>query len=142
MTLRQRFEMHRQAAQCASCHNRLDPLGYGLENFDAIGRWRDKDNGRPVDSAGVLTTGERFSGPRELKSILLKRKEQFAQVLARKALAFALGRSLRYYDEPVTNKIAHELSVSDWRPSSLLLAVVESYPFQYQQPASTQEHSE
>jgi hypothetical protein len=142
MTLRQRFELHRQAPQCASCHNRLDPLGYGLENFDAIGRWRDQDNGRPVDSAGVLTTGEHFSGPRELKSILLKRKEAFAEVLARKALAFALGRSLRYYDEPVTNKIAHALIVSDWRPSSLLLAVAESYPFQFQQPAPSQEHSE
>src|SRR5262245_61657119 len=142
MTLRQRFEMHRTAPQCASCHNRLDPLGYGLENFDAIGRWRDKDNGQPVDAAGVLTTGERFSGPQELKAVLLARKEQFAQVLARKTLAFALGRSLRYYDEPVVEKIAHAVVVSDWRPASLLLAVAESYPFQFQQPNPSQEHTE
>jgi Protein of unknown function (DUF1588)/Protein of unknown function (DUF1585)/Protein of unknown function (DUF1592) len=140
MTLRQRFEMHRKSPQCASCHNRIDPLGYGLENFDAIGRWRDKDNGQPVDSAGVLSNGERFSGPAELKSVLLARKDQFARTLAAKTLTFALGRELRYYDEPVTDKIAKAVIASGWRPSSLLAAVVESYPFQFQQ--QSQEHSE
>jgi hypothetical protein len=142
LTVRERMEEHRKNPACASCHRLMDPIGLSTENFDAIGRWRDKDNGKPVDSAGVLTTGERFSGPQELKAVLLARKEQFAQVLARKTLAFALGRSLRYYDEPVVEKIARAVVVSDWRPASLLLAVAESYPFQFQQSNPSQEHTE
>jgi len=142
MTLRQRFEMHRKSPQCASCHNRIDPLGYGLENFDAVGAWREKDNGQPVDSVGVLRSGERFSGPAELKSVLLARKEQFARTLAEKMLRFALGRDLYYYDEPVTEKIAGALTSAGWRPSALLSAVVQSYPFQYQQQPSSEESSE
>ena len=142
MTIRQRFEMHRKAQQCASCHNRIDPLGYGLENFDAVGRWRDKDNGQPVDSVGVLRTGERFSGPAELKTVLLSRKEQFAKTLAEKVLRFALGRDLRYFDEPVTDKIAQAVIASGWKPSALLAAVVQSYPFQFQQQPPKEESSE
>ncbi len=133
LTLRQRFEMHRKAEQCAGCHNRIDPLGYGLENFDAIGRWRDQDNGQPVDSLGELIGGERFRGPAELKSILLARKDRFAKTLSARLLEFALGRQLRYFDEQVTDKIAIALTTSGWKPSALLAAVVESYPFQYQQ---------
>ncbi|MFN7933130.1 MAG: DUF1592 domain-containing protein [Bryobacteraceae bacterium] len=138
MTLRQRFEMHRKAAQCSSCHNRIDPLGYGLENFDATGRWRDKDNGQPVDAQGVLRTGETFRGPVELKQILLARKEAFARNLAGRALAFALGRELRYFDDTAVDKIATELISGGWRPSALVSAIARSYPFQYQQTVKEQ----
>jgi hypothetical protein len=141
MTLRQRFEMHRKAPQCASCHNRIDPLGYGLENFDAVGAWREKDNGQPVDSVGVLRSGERFSGPAELKKVLLAREEQFARTLAARMLRFALGRELRYFDEPVTEKIARMVMSAGWRPSTLLTAVVQSYPFQNQQLPPDEEHT-
>jgi len=85
------------------------------ENFDAVGRWRDKDNGQPVDSLGELRTGERFRGPAELKSILLARKEQFAKTLSSRLLEFALGRQLRYFDEQVTDKLATALVTSGWK---------------------------
>ncbi len=140
MTLRQRFEMHRKAPQCASCHNRIDPLGYGLENFDATGRWRDTDNGQPIDSQGVLRTGETFRGPVELKQILLARKDAFARNLAGRALSFALGRDLRYFDDTAVDKIAKELIRGGWRPSVLVSAIAQSYPFQNQQ--SVKEQSE
>ncbi|MEO7652850.1 MAG: DUF1592 domain-containing protein, partial [Bryobacteraceae bacterium] len=142
LTLRQRFELHRKAEQCASCHSRIDPMGYGLENFDAVGRWRDKDNGQPVDSEGVLRTGERFRGPAELKNILLARKEQFARTLSERILKFALGRELRYFDEPAAEQIAKAMMAGGWRPGALVSAVVKSYPFQYQQQAPGEESTE
>src|SRR5262249_37859329 len=77
LTLRQQLELHRPRPECASCHKRIDPPGFALENFDAIGRWRDKIDGKPVDAAGVLASGEKFSGPSELKKVLLKRKTEF-----------------------------------------------------------------
>ena len=125
LTLRQRFELHRKAEQCASCHSRIDPMGYGLGNFDAVGRWRERDNGQPVDSEGVLRSGERFRGPAELKNILLARKEQFARALSQRILKFALGRELRYFDEPVTEQIAKTMMEGGWRPSALVSAVVK-----------------
>jgi hypothetical protein len=112
----------------------MDPLGFGLENFDAIGRWRDLDNGKPVDSAGALASGETFRGPAELRKLLLDRKDRFITNLSRQALKFALGRELRYYDEPEVEKIARRVIARGYRPSELVLAIVESYPFQYQGP--------
>ena len=93
LTLRQRFEQHRESPQCAACHDRIDPIGYGLENYDAIGRWRLTDeNDRPLDTVGELPDGEHFNGPAELKDILLSRKETFARTVTERMLAFALGR--------------------------------------------------
>ena len=132
LTLRQRFEQHRDSPQCAACHDRIDPIGYGLENYDAIGRWRLTDeNGRPLDTVGELPDGEHFNGPAELKDILLSRKETFARTVTERMLAFALGRPLAYYDEPVIREITQAVIESDYRPSVLIEQIALSYPFQH-----------
>ena len=132
LTLRQRFEQHRDSPQCAACHDRIDPIGYGLENYDAIGRWRLTDeNGRPLDTVGELPDGEHFNGPAELKDILLSRKETFVRTVTERMLAFALGRPLAYYDEPVIREITQAVIESDYRPSVLIEQIALSYPFQY-----------
>src|SRR5262249_52978978 len=101
LSLRQRLEQHRTKAECASCHNRLDPLGFGLENFDPIGRWRTEIAEQPVDASGELPGGQKFSGPAELKQVLMNRKQEFLRNLTRKMLSYALGRDLNRFDECV-----------------------------------------
>ena len=133
LTLRQRFEQHRDSPQCATCHDRIDPIGYGLENYDAIGRWRVTDeNDRPLDTVGELPNGEHFNGPAELKDILLSRKQTFARTVTERMLAFALGRPLAYYDEAIIREITEAVIESDYRPSVLIEQIALSYPFQYQ----------
>jgi hypothetical protein len=131
LTLRQRLEKHRENPDCAACHKRMDPLGFGLENFDAIGRWRTNSAGGPVDASGVMTTGEKFNGPAELKKVLLAKKEDFMRNVSEKMLAYALGRGLEFTDTPAVRKIAKSLAAEDCRSSTLVLEVVKSYPFQY-----------
>ena len=132
LTLRQRFEQHRDSPQCAACHDRIDPIGYGLENYDAIGRWRVTDeNERTLDTVGELPNGEHFNGPAELKDILLRRKETFARTVTERMLAFALGRPLAYYDEPTIRAVTEAVIESDYRPSVLIEQIVLSYPFHY-----------
>ena len=143
LTLRQRFEQHRASAQCAACHDRIDPIGYGLENYDAIGRWRTADsNDRPLDTVGELPSGERFNGPAELKTILLRRKETFARTVTERMLAFALGRPLAYYDEGSIRAITKAVIESDYRPSVLIEQIALSYPFQYQGGSAAEGASE
>jgi len=130
LTLRQRTELHRTNPVCANCHQILDPIGFGLEKFDAIGRWRDRDsNGQPIDSAGELPGGQRFSGPADLKAIVAGRKGDVARNLAEKLLAYALGRKLEGYDEIVVDEMVSELSKDGYRMRALITAVVSSYPF-------------
>ena len=106
LTLRQRTELHRKNPVCANCHKILDPIGFGLENFDAIGRWRDQDDsGGPIDAAGELPGGKRFSSPKELKSIIAGRKDELARNLTEKLLAYALCRQLEGYDEIVVDRL-------------------------------------
>jgi mono/diheme cytochrome c family protein len=132
MTLREQLEKHRSKTECASCHARMDPLGFGLENFDALGRWRTEQGGKPVDSSGVLPTGEEFSGPTELKKLLLeKRRTEFLQNLCRKALGYALGREVKRPDMVVVHDCVKSLEQGQFRASSLLEAVVLSYPFSH-----------
>lgn len=131
LTFRQRLEQHRSKPECASCHNRMDPLGFGLENFDVTGKWRTSIAGAPVDSSGVLTSGEAFSGPIELKAQLLRRKSDFARNLTEKMLAYALGRGVESYDLPTVRKITSALEKDDYRSNTLLVEIVKSYPFQY-----------
>ncbi|ADB18121.1 Protein of unknown function DUF1588 [Pirellula staleyi DSM 6068] len=130
-TLRQRLEAHRKNPECASCHNRMDPLGFGLENFDGIGRWRDSDNGQPIDSAGQLPSGDSFSGPAELKTVLLKRSEEFQKHFVRKLLGFALGRELNKFDSCVVDQCLKRLKETDLRAAVLIEEIALSYPFQY-----------
>jgi hypothetical protein len=129
-TLRQRLEQHRADAGCAACHRRMDPLGFGLENFDPVGRWRDGENGQPIDASGTLPEGRAFTGPDELRAILLARREQFARCLAEKTLTYALGRGIERADRRAVDAVVQELIRNDYRFSALVMAVVRSYPFQ------------
>jgi hypothetical protein len=131
LTFRQRLEKHRDKPQCASCHARMDPIGFGLENFDGIGQWRTEIAGRPVDSAGVLATGEKFSGPVELKKLMLARKDAFVRNLVEKMLSYALGRGLESYDIPAVRKITEAVARDDYRSQTLVREIVRSYPFRY-----------
>lgn len=128
-TLRQKLEAHRANVSCASCHNRMDPLGFGLENYDAIGAWRTEDNSQPVDSSGVLPDGRAFSGPGELKKVLLERKTEFTRCLAEKMLTYALGRGVEDFDTPVVDDIVAGVEDSDYRFSALVYEIVRSLPF-------------
>lgn len=130
-TLRERLELHRQKAECASCHNRMDPLGFGLENFDGIGRWRESDNGQPIDSAGKLPSGDTFSGPEELKVILLKRSGEFQKHFVRKLLGFGLGRDLNKFDNCVVDHCLKCLKENDLKAGILIEEIALSYPFQH-----------
>jgi len=108
----------------------MDPLGFAMENYDAIGRWRTLDGETPIDASGELPTGETFTGPGELKALLLERKDDFVGTLTEKMLTYALGRGLERYDRPAVEKIALAVSADEYRFSRLILGIVESMPFQ------------
>jgi hypothetical protein len=128
LPLRQLMEKHRKNPGCASCHANIDPLGFVLENFDAIGRWRTSDAGALIDSSGVLPDGTRLEDAAALRNLLLSRPEDFAAVCAEKMLVYALGRRVEYYDFPAIRKIVRE-SAPEYRWSSLILATAQSVPF-------------
>jgi hypothetical protein len=130
LTLRERFELHRSDPTCANCHRLLDPIGFGLENFDAIGRWRDQDeNGQPIDPSGELPDGSRFSNPQQLKAMVAGRLDDFSRNLVEKMLAYALCRKLEGYDEIVVDQLMQEIAKDGYRMQKLVTAVVTSYPF-------------
>ena len=130
LTVRQRTELHRTNPVCANCHQILDPIGFGLEKFDAIGRWRDRDsNGQPIDTAGELPGGKHFSGPRDLKVIISGRNRDVARNLVEKLLAYALGRKLEGYDEIVVDDLMGEIAADGYRMRTLIREVITSYPF-------------
>ena len=128
-TLRARMEAHRKNVVCARCHERMDPIGFALENFDAIGHWRTSEFGVPIDSTGVLPDGGTFEGPAGLRETLLDRRDEFVLTLAAKLLTYALGRGVEYYDGPAIRRIVRDAATSDYRWSSLILGVVNSTPF-------------
>jgi hypothetical protein len=130
LTLRQRTELHRTNAVCANCHRILDPIGFGLENFDAIGRWRDQDDtGGAIDAAGELPGGKRFTSPKELKAILSDRQADVARNLTEKLLAYALCRQLDGYDQIVIDQLMKSIAQDGYRMQTLISEVVTSYPF-------------
>jgi len=129
-TLRQRMEKHRSDPSCASCHARLDPPGFGLENYDAVGAWRAKEGDFPIDASAKLPTGESFNGAAELKALLLKtRKDEFVACLTEKMLTYALGRGLEEYDACTVQKVAKDVSADQHRFSRMVLEIVKSDPF-------------
>ena len=128
-TLRQRLERHRTDPACANCHRRMDPLGFGLENFDAIGGWRTKEENQPIDPSGEFPGGLNFHGPAELKTALLVRRDAFVRCLVEKMLTYALGRGLDRADRRAVDKIVNNLARHDYRFSALIFAVIESEPF-------------
>jgi hypothetical protein len=129
-TLRQQMEQHRADPKCAVCHNKLDPLGFGLENFDGIGGWRTQDNKKDIDSSGELPGALKFSGPAELRKVLLGKADQFLSCFAEKLLTFGLGRGLEYYDKCALDEIVKASKADGDKFSALVLAVVKSDPFQ------------
>ena len=142
LTLRQRTELHRTNAVCKSCHKVLDPIGFGLENFDAIGRWRDQDeSGGPIDAAGELPGAKHFSSPRELKKILAERTADFSRNLTEKLLAYALGRQLEGYDELVLDTLSETISRDGYRMQTLITQVVSSYPFTHRRVGEPPDNS-
>ena len=140
LTLRQRTELHRTNPVCASCHKLLDPIGFGLENFDAIGRWRNQDDsGGAIDAGGELPGGKHFTSPKELKAIIAARKAELARNLTEKLLAYALCRQLEGYDEIVVDQLMETIARDGHRMQTLITEIVTSYPFTHrhiQQPVT------
>ena len=128
-TFREVLEKHRNNKQCAACHNKIDPIGFGLENFDPIGRWRKFDGGKPIDATGVLPGGGTFEGPSGLKRQLATNKEDFYQNMTETVLTYALGRKLEFYDRPEVDKIVRKLMETDGQSHELFKMVAKSYPF-------------
>jgi Protein of unknown function (DUF1585)/Protein of unknown function (DUF1588) len=129
-TLRQQMEQHRANPSCAVCHAKLDPLGFGLENFDGIGAWRDTDNKQKIDASGELPGGVNFNGPAQLRKILLGKADQFRSCLAEKLLTYALGRGTEHYDKCAIDEVVAKSVKGGDKFSAMVLAVVESDPFQ------------
>ena len=131
LTLREQMETHRANAVCASCHSRMDPLGFALENYDGVGKWRVKDAAGPIDPSGKLPDGTLFQGPAGLKKTLLAaRRDEFVSALTAKLLIYSLGRGLEYYDMPAVRQIVREAAGSGYRVSALIAGIVNSTPFQ------------
>ena len=129
-TLRQTLEKHRADAKCASCHNRMDPLGLAFENFNAMGQWRDMERGQNVDAGGQLVSGEKFNGARELKQILVtKHREAYHRCFTEKLLTYALGRGLDWRDEATMDLLLAKLNANEGRLRDILRSVVESDAF-------------
>ena len=129
MTLRQQMELHRENPSCASCHRTMDQLGFGIENFDAIGRWRDRDGSQELDTRGELPGGKSFRGPVELATVLRSKQCEFGECLAEKMLTYALGRGLEFYDRCATAKILASLKDHDFKFSVLITEIIKSEPF-------------
>ena len=127
--MRERLAEHRSNPSCASCHNLIDPVGFSLENFDAVGRWRTSEDGKPIDAAGGLPDGSEFDGLTGLEQGLLNRPEIFVGTLTEKLMTFALGRGVEYYDAPAVRKILKDAKASDYCFSSILVGIVKSTPF-------------
>ena len=129
-SIRELMATHRRNPACATCHLRMDPLGFALENFDGIGRWREVDGATPIDASGVLPDGTAFDGPVEFREALLDRRGEFVRTFTQKLLTYALGRPVQHYDIPAVRAILREAAPADYRWSSLVLGIVESPPFQ------------
>jgi hypothetical protein len=130
VSVRAQLEQHRANPNCAGCHARMDPLGFALEHFDAIGRWRDKDGNVPIDTAGSLPDGRAFKGYKDLRAILKAAPEAFTECLAEKLLIYALGRGLERQDRQAIKTIAEAVARDGYRFSGLVLAITRSSPFQ------------
>ncbi|MCA9012448.1 MAG: DUF1592 domain-containing protein, partial [Planctomycetaceae bacterium] len=129
VSLRQQLEEHRRNPRCASCHQVMDSIGFGLENFDAAGQWRDKDGDTVLDAGGTLPSGESFSGPVDLIQILLQREEDFVRCVVEKLMTFTLGRGVEHYDRPAIDQIIRNTKESSYRFNDLIAEIVLSRPF-------------
>jgi hypothetical protein len=135
LTTRQQVERHRSQAVCASCHSRMDPLGFSLENFNVIGEWRTRDEGGEIDASGKLPNGQTFSGPQGLRNLMLSRQDEFVNATLSRLMTYALGRELDARDQPAIRQIMRETEARGYRFSDLVAAIVKSVPFQMRQTA-------
>ena len=134
-SIREAMAQHGSNPACSGCHLRMDPLGFALENFDAVGRWRDRDDlGQPIDSSATLPDGTRFQGAAGLRDVMLKRSDEFVGGMTEKLLTYALGRRAAYYDAPVVRAVVRDAAKHDYHFSSFVLGIVKSVPFQMRQP--------
>ena len=141
-SLREKLELHRADPTCNSCHSVMDPLGFGLENYDVLGRWREQADGIPIDARGELPDGSTFDGPEQLKELLKERKTQFMRNLTRKMLGFALARQLNNEDACVVESIVEKLAEDDDRAQTLVFEIVNSVPFRMKSPELFPAHQE
>ena len=130
LSLRKRMELHRANPACASCHKIMDPIGFSLENFDAVGKWRARDGSTPIDASGELTDGTRVDGPGSLRDGLMQYSDQFVRTITEKLLTYSLGRGLQYQDMPIVRAIVRQAARDNYKFSSLILGIVKSSPFQ------------
>ena len=135
-SVRERLERHRRNPACATCHSQMDPLGFALENFDAIGRWRTTEAGAPVDASGAMPGGSRFEGPAGLRELLLDHQEEFLRTVTEKLLAYALGRAVQPADRPAVRRIVRDAAAQDYRWSAIIAGIVDSVPFQMRMSAA------
>ena len=131
LSLREQLEKHRLKSECASCHDKMDPLGFGLENFDVLGRWRETDHDHPIDAQGTLPSGQTFAGPAGLKSLLMERKDDIIKHLVRKMTGYAFGRELNQFDQCVVDRTMEALQKNDYRASVLVEQIATSFPFRH-----------
>jgi hypothetical protein len=134
-SLRQQMEQHRRNPSCATCHQRMDPLGFGFENFDAVGAWRERDGKHAIDASGELPDGGKFNGPTELRKVLLGKKDQFVRCLVDKLLTYALGRGTERSDRCFIEEITRKTAKDDYRFTRLVIHIITSDPFQKRSPA-------
>jgi Protein of unknown function (DUF1592)/Protein of unknown function (DUF1588)/Protein of unknown function (DUF1585)/Protein of unknown function (DUF1587)/Protein of unknown function (DUF1595)/Cytochrome C oxidase, cbb3-type, subunit III len=139
LTMRDAMIQHRANPVCASCHARMDPIGFAMENFDGIGRWRELDAGSPIDASGVFPGGEKFEGMAGLKKALLSKPEEFVSTITEKLMMYGIGRNVQYYDRPAIRAIIRRAAASDYTFASLVLGVAESAPFQMRETPSAAE---
>ncbi|MFO1248820.1 MAG: DUF1592 domain-containing protein [Alphaproteobacteria bacterium] len=137
MTIRQQMEVHRANPVCASCHTKMDPLGFSLENYDAVGKWRTAYAGSQVDASAVLPDGTKFEGPKGLQGILLSRKDQFVEALTERLMTYALARGVESYDMPAVRKVRSEAAKDDYKMQTIILGIVQSVPFQMRRTPTT-----
>jgi len=130
LTMRDAMIQHRANPACAGCHSRMDPIGFAMENFDGIGRWRDQDAGNPIDASGVFPGGEKFNGMAGLKAALLSHPEEFVSTITEKLMMYGLGRNVQYYDRPAIRAIIKQAAGNNYNFQSLIMGVVQSAPFQ------------
>jgi hypothetical protein len=128
-SLRERMERHRSSPACASCHQRMDPLGFALENFDALGKWRTVSDGVAIDPSATFPDGTRFEGLAGLRTLIVSRKEDFVRTLTAKLLAYAIGRGLDHHDTPVIRKIVRDAAAANYSWSAIVSGIVKSVPF-------------
>ena len=129
-TVRERMEQHRKNPVCAACHAKIDPLGFALENFDGVGKWRTTEANHPIDVSGALPDGSTFEGPAELRTVLARHQDLFIETLTEKLLTYALGRGVEFYDLPAVRQIVREAAQHEYRWSSIFLGITKSLPFQ------------